>query len=211
MKKRNSPLRAVLSLLLVCLMLFPLASCGKGKKTDATEPLTDSATDPNPSSDTTAGESTAETTSKWDGIGEAVSAYAAADRTLLIEYDMFVSPENSPKNNIYIQGPDEVVGGVTSSIEELVYNRNKAAADLLGVTMSYTYWDDLKWARQADRIKTVVQGNAVDAPDLFVNMIYDLNIAMKSGGGIFKDVTSIPGAYFDFEADGWMKDWMESL
>ena len=31
---------------------------------------------------------------------------------------------------------DEVVSGVTSSIEELVYNRNKAAADLLGVTMS---------------------------------------------------------------------------
>ena len=211
MKTYNPLLRTVLSLFLVCLLLVPLASCGKGKKTDATEPLTGSATDPNPSSGTTAGETTPESTRKWYGIGEAVSAYAASDRTLLIEYDMFVSPENSPKNNIYIQGPDEVVSGVTSSIEELVYNRNKAAADLLGVTMSYTYWDDLKWARQADRIKTVVQGNAVDAPDLFVNMIYDLNIAMKSGGGIFKDVTSIPGAYFDFEVDGWMKDWMESL
>ena len=205
MKTHNSLLRAVLSLLLVCLLLVPLASCGKdGKKIDTT------ATEPGGTSPTPA-TTTSEVTSKWPGIGEAVSAYAASDRTLKIEYDMFVSPENSPKNNIYIQGPDELIAGVTSSIEEKVYHRNKDAADLLGVTLSYTYWDDLKWGRQADRIKTVVQGNDPDAPDLFVNMLYDLNIAMKSGGGIFKDVWSIPGSFFDFDADGWMKDWMESL
>ena len=205
MKTHNPLLRAVLSLLLVCLLLVPLASCGKdGKKTDttATEP---GGTSPEPAT------TTSEVTSKWPGIGEAVSAYAASDRTLKIEYDMFVSPENSPKNNIYIQGPDELIAGATSSIEEKVYHRNKDAADLLGVTLSYSYWDDLKWGKQADRLKTVVQGNDPDAPDLFVNMIYDLNIAMKSGGGLFKDVMSLPGSFFDFDADGWMKDWMDSL
>ncbi|MBR4770637.1 MAG: hypothetical protein IK090_06880 [Clostridia bacterium] len=41
-------------------------------------------------------------------------------------------------------------------------------------------------------------------------MLYDLNKTLKTFGA-FKDIKSIPGSYFDFEAEGWMTDWMESL
>ena len=205
MKKLNG----ILALLLCLLFLVPaLASCRK-ETPDATtaKPTTAGGEQGSSTSPTTE----ATTTSKWETIGNALSAYSEADRTILIQYDTYASAENIPQNDKYIQGPDEVIDGTTSTIEEKVYNRNRKAADLLGVTLKYAQWGDLKWGFQADRILTLVKAaDQTDAPDLFIDMLYDLNKTMKTFGA-FKDIKSIPGSYFDFEAEGWMTDWMESL
>ena len=145
----------------------------------------------------------------WDQIGAAVSAYNEEDRLLRIQYDMYVSAENIPQNNKYLQGPDEL-SDTTSEIETMVYNRNHDAAELLGLTLEYIQWDNYSWGKQAGQILTLVNGAALDAPDLYVDMLYDLNVAMKQSG-VFKDVKSIPDSYFDLTAEGWMTDWMDSL
>ena len=211
--------------LFLCLVFFvsAFASCGKntGSTTapEATEPdatasqTTASQTTENvTAAPTTPKETTAipTTTDPFEVIGDEVSAFSADDRNLKIQYNMYVSAENIPRNNIYIQGPDEVTMGVTSQVEQLVYERNHAAADLLGLTLTYDYWDDLKWGAQAGRIKTQVSGHDPEAPDLYIDMLYDLNKAMKTTS-VFKDLWSIPGSYFDFDAEGWMTDWMNSL
>ncbi|MBR4770638.1 MAG: hypothetical protein IK090_06885 [Clostridia bacterium] len=129
MKKLNG----ILALLLCLLFLVPaLASCRK-ETPDATtaKPTTAGGEQGSSTSPTTE----ATTTSKWETIGNALSAYAEADRTILIQYDTYASAENIPQNDKYIQGPDEVIDGTTSTIEEKVYNRNRKAADLLGVTL----------------------------------------------------------------------------
>ena len=202
MKKLNG----ILALLLCLLFLVPaLASCGK-----ETREATAASTTAGGEQGSSTSSATEATTNKWDTIGNAVSAYAASDRTLRIQYDMYVSAENIPQNNKYVQGPDELIAGATSSIEEKVYHRNRDAAEKLGLTLEYAQWDDLAWGRQAERIRTLVDGHDPDAPDLFIDMLYDLNKAMKTSG-VFKDITSIPGGFFDFEAEGWMTEWMKSL
>ena len=180
--------------LLLCLVLcvFAFSSCGKKKKGGPAD---------------TTGEATAATTSKWPAIGAEVSAFAAEDRTLKIQYDMSSqNGEKIPTNDKYIKGPDSLDGA--DSIGEKIYERNNTAKELFGLTIEYTYWDEFTWGKQAGKIKEVV--DAADAPDLFIDMLYDLNLAMKTKN-VFKDLWSLPGSYYDFTAEGWMKDWMESL
>lgn len=147
---------------------------------------------------------------RWEILGsEIAETTTATDRALRIELNAYADAEKASKNDVYLKGPDAIDEGWTPVIQQMVYERNKAANDLLGTTVDYVYWSDLGWGKQAGRIKTLVQSNASNAPDLFVNMLYDLGNATLSG--LFKDVWSIPGSYFDFAADGWMSDWMESL
>ena len=187
-------------LLLLAMLVLLLASCGRDKGTDAT------------TSEETGDETTVAVTTdnkKWKEIGGKVGVIVEKDRTLRIELSSHGDAEKTSKNDKYVVGPDEVIPGTTPLIEEMVYERNKAACDLLHVKIDeYVYWD-YAWSKQAEKIKTVVQGDATDAPDLFVNMISDLNVANLNG--VFKDVRSIPNAYFDFEADGWMTEYMDSL
>ncbi len=202
MKKLNG----ILALLLCLLFLVPaLASCKKTPAATTAKPTTAGGEQGSSTSSTTE-----DTTRKWETIGNAVSAYAASDRTLRIQYDMYRSSENIPQNDKYIQGPDGLVDGGTSLIEEKVYNRNREAAELLGLTLEYSHWEDLGWGKQAGRINQLVGAVTDDAPDLFIDMLYDLNKAMMTVNA-FKDIWSIPGSYFDFKADGWMAEWMESL
>lgn len=188
--------------LLLCVVLLALsfASCGKERKKggDAT---TETATQPERTEPQV-------TTKDWSPIAAEIAGYAAANRSLKFELDSFTNAERIAQNDVYIAGPDETEEGVTSTISKMVYERNHAAMDTLGVNVEYIYWD-LGWDKQSAQINTVVQGNAADAPDLFVNMVFDLNIALKTNG-VFKDVLTIPGSFFDFDAKGWMKDWMMS-
>jgi len=184
--------------LLLCLVLcvFAFASCGKKKKTPT---------------DVT-GETADQTSGKWVAIGEEVSAFASEDRKIKIQYDMSDNNhEKNPTNDKYIEGPDKISTS-SAKIDTLVFNRNKNARDLFGVEIEYSYWNDADsvWGKQAKKIRLAVEGNDPSAPDLFIDMIYDLNKAMKTKG-VFKDIKSIPGSYFDFTADGWMTEWMESL
>ena len=195
-------------LLLLAMLVLPLASCGK-KTADATAEGTDPGT---AALDTTSGETTAAATTedpKWDEIASKIGVIREQDRTLRIELSNHSDAEKTSKNDKYVVGPDEITPGETPLIEQLIYERNKAACDLLQVSIDkYIYWD-YAWDKQSEPIQTVVQGNAPDAPDLFVNMICALNVATLNG--VFKDIWSIPNSYFDFETDGWMTEYMNSL
>jgi len=209
-------MKKVISLLLLAAMLvLALAACGKETKDDpakttATAVVTQG---DNTGSSTTAKPTTATTVppttpDPFIAIGEEVRALSDADRTFRIELSEYTNAEKVSKNKDYVQGPDAIEHGKTPALQQMVYERNRAANELLGTNISYVYYD-LGWGNQTKQIKEVVQGEAADAPDLFVNMIYDLGnaILFKS----FKDTWSIPGSYFDFDADGWMTEWMESM
>lgn len=195
--------------LCVVLLAFAFASCGRKKNTDATEATTATAKNPDDSAKSTTSTTPATTTvNVWPSIAEEVGAFSAANRKFLIELDNYSDAERNAGNVKYVQGPDAIEEGVTSAIEQLVYERNQAAKELLGLEIEYTTWD-YGWNNQTNQIQTVVEGNAADAPDLFVNMVFDLNNAIKLSG-VFLDVWSISNSYFDFDAKGWMKSWMES-
>ena len=203
MKKLNGILSLVLC---IVLMAFCFASCGKDKKKDTTTAVT--GTNNPDGSATSATQAPATTTSKWEQIAAEVNGIGSASRTFKIMMDNYTNPERIAANKKYIQGPDEIQEGQTSAIEQMVYERNRDAEALLGVHVEYDL-SDWGWDQQSGKIVEAVQGNAADAPDLYVEMVFDLNIAMKTQG-VFRDIKSLPGSYFDFNAKGWMKDWMES-
>ena len=119
-------------LLLLATLVLPLASCGGKKGSDAT---TD-ATVGSGASETTAERTTVAATTedpKWLEIAPKVAMVTEKDRTLKIELSSHGDAEKTSKNDKYVVGPDEVVPGTTPRIEQLVYERNKAACDLLQV------------------------------------------------------------------------------
>ena len=190
-------LTIALSLILcVVICVFAFSSCGKKKKPAVTN-------DPG----------TAATTDRWEILGPEIAAKFSEDqRTFRFEMSGYSDAEKTSKNDKYLAGPD--AAGSQETIGQLVYERNTNANRLLGTKVEYVYWDGEKsqygWGNQAARINEVVQGNDPEAPDLFVNMLYDLNKALLTVSA-FKDLWSIPGSYFDFSAKGWMEDWMKSL
>ncbi|MBR4770538.1 MAG: hypothetical protein IK090_06380 [Clostridia bacterium] len=197
--------KTICVLLLLAMLILLLASCGGNKGTDET---TAAQTEPGTADDVTTAEATTENV-KWKTIASSIGIITEKDRTLRIELSNHGDAEKTSKNDKYVVGPDEVIPGVTPQIEQMVYDRNKAAFDRLHVKIGeYIYWD-YAWSKQAEQIKTVVQGNAPDAPDLFVNMISDLNVANLNG--VFKNTKAIPNAYFDFTTQGWMSEYMDSL
>ena len=206
--------KTVFLCLLLCIVfsVFALASCGKGDGvSDGTtrEPEA-TASDPEATSpeDETDPTTAAVTTDKWEALAPQITKLAARDRQLKIECSEFKTAEKASKNDIYLKGPDEIVDGVTPQIQQMVYDRNRAADELLQTTVEYVFWDII-YGEQKDQIDLVVKGNAADAPDLFVNMIYDLGLEILRG--TFKDIRSIPGSFFDFSAKGWLTTWMDNM
>ncbi len=188
--------KTIVSLLLLFSMVFSvfaLSACGNGKKDETAEP--------------TQQQTTALTTDKWEVIAPEVKALPEDARSFKIELDAYSSSSKTARNDVYLKGPD-FVDVETPDIDVMIYNRNRAAADLLGVSIEYTT-TNLGWNYQSPWINTQVQAQADDAPDLFVNMLYDLNQSLLKS--CFKDVWSIPGSYFDFKADGWLDSWMENM
>ena len=188
--------KTIVSLLLLFSMVFSvfaLSACGNGKKDETAEP--------------TQQQTTALTTDKWEVIAPEVKALSEDARSFKIELDAYSSSSKTARNDVYLKGPD-FVDVETPDIDVMIYNRNRAAADLLGVSIEYTT-TNLGWNYQSPWINTQVQAQADDAPDLFVNMLYDLNQSLLNS--CFKDVWSIPGSYFDFKADGWLDSWMENM
>ena len=207
--------RIISLILLSCIVLsaFALSSCGKSGETaettapqEITQPV---ATDPaTAESDTEEVTTAVPTTDKWELIAPSVQIIVEKDRKLRIELSNHTTAEKSSKNDIYLKGPDEVVDGETPLIQQMVYERNQAAHALLGTSAEYTFLDG-GFGSLAETIDVLVKGNASDAPDLFVNMIYELNRELLNSG--FKDIWSIPNSYFDFDSVGWLKAWMENL
>ncbi len=200
--------RTLGSLLLLLALILLLASCG-GKTPEkttgsATTPATFTATEEG-TEPATEGVTTAD---KWEDLAPKITMLAERERKLKIECSEFVTAEKASKNDIYLKGPDAVEDGVTSAIQVMVYERNRDADELLGTSVEFVFWN-YDWGKQAGQIDTVVKGNASDAPDLFVNMLYDLNLELLNG--TFKDIWSIPDSFFDFKTEGWLTAWMENL
>ena len=193
--------RILAFLLCVVFVVMAFASCGKKKKKD-------DATTAQPQ--TTGSVTPVSTERDWASIADDIAGFAASNRRFKVELDVLTNAERISKNKEYLEGPDKVTEGETALIEQYVYERNHNAMEDLGIEgIEYTYWD-YGWNQQNPQIVTAVQGNAADAPDLFVNMVFDLNLALKTQG-VFRDIQTFPGGYFDFDSKGWMKSWMESL
>ena len=205
--------RFIALLLTLLFFAFALVSCGGKTPAASTDTATQEQTDPTAdqtTADATGEETVGTTADPWEEIAPNVTIIAERLRNLRFEISTYGDAEKSSKNKPYIAGPDAVEDGVTPAIEQLVYTRNKNADELLGTKIEYVFWDDLRWAKQAARIIELVQGNAADAPDLFVNGMYDLNKVLLTVGA-FRDIRSIRGSFFNFDAEGWMKDWMEDM
>ena len=209
-QRRITVKKRIVSLILVlCFLLsvFALTSCEKDAATATADPS--ATTEPAATDAETEAATTVEvTTDKWEDLAPMITMISEAMRTLRIECDSNKSAEKSAKNDVYLKGPDSVEDGVTPLIEQMVYERNKAANDLLGTRTNFVFWDE-SWGKQAEKIDLVVKGGAADAPDMFVNMLYELNRELING--TFKDVWSIPNSFFDWSSPGWLKTWMESL
>ena len=209
-QRRITVKKRIVSLILVlCFLLsvFALTSCEKDAATATADPS--ATTEPAATDTETEAATTVEvTTDKWEDLAPMITMISEAMRTLRIECDSNKSAEKSAKNDVYLKGPDSVEDGVTPLIEQMVYERNKAANDLLGTRTNFVFWDE-SWGKQAEKIDLVVKGGAADAPDMFVNMLYELNRELING--TFKDVWSIPNSFFDWSSPGWLKTWMESL
>ena len=202
-------LSLALALCLIISVVFTLASCGKDDAPETTAAITDPATDPAATDPGTEEVTTVEeTTDKWEVLAPKITMLSAKDRSLRIECSCKQTAVKGSKNDIYLKGPDEVIDGETPLIQVMVYERNRAADQLLGTTIEYVFWDII-YGDQAGQIDLVVKGNAADAPDLFVNMIYDLGLELLNG--TFKDIRSIPGSFFDFTAPGWLTTWMRNM
>ncbi|MBR5044533.1 MAG: hypothetical protein IKX66_04215 [Clostridia bacterium] len=188
----------VATALILCIVLcvFSFSSCGKKKKGAAT----------------TAQQETVATTDKWEALSPEIKAFDVEDRMLKIQISYYTDAEKTSKNDKYLAGPDEDQVKNTDTIGKLIYARNATAKELLGLDIEWIDWGDptLGWGKQASKIVNQVQSADPSAPDMFVDMLYDLNKALLSKG-VFKDIWSIPGSYFDFSAAGWMTEWMESL
>jgi len=201
----------IIACLVLCLVFFvsSLASCGKMTEETAAPDMTEFEETTAESDRATEEETTvAVTTDKWEVLAPKITIIVERDRSLRLELSATQADEKASKNDLFVKGPDEVVEGVTPLIQQMVYERNKAANDLLHTKIEYVFWDYV-WSKQAEQIKLVVQGNAADAPDLFVNMYYDLGKAMLNS--TLKDVWSIPDSFFDFETEGWLTAWMENM
>ena len=197
--------KPIILLLLLAILLPALASCGKGAGTE-TDPAT---TAEAASADETTGEATtAATADKWEKIAPKITMLSANDRKLKIECSEFKTAEKASRNDIYLKGPDAVEDGVTPSIQVMVYDRNRAADALFKTTVEFVFWD-YDWGKQSQQIDLVVKGKTAGAPDLFVNMLYDLNLELLNGA--FQDIRSINNSYFDFSTEGWLAAWMDNL
>ena len=196
-------------LLLLALLILTLAACGRAE----TEP-TAAGTSAEPAGTTETAATTPElttaeaTTDKWAEIAPKITMLSANDRKIKIECSEYKTAEKASRNDIYLKGPDEVTDGVTPSIQVMVYERNRAAEQLLHTNVEFVFWD-YGWGEQAGQIDVVVKGRASDAPDLFVNMLYDLNKELLNSS--FQDIRSVNGSFFDFDADGWLTTWMQNL
>ena len=199
--------KSLLSLLLILCTAFSLCALVSCDRRSGSTAESDATTDDLASDATTVAETTVES-DKWEALAQKVTTIAARDRQLKIECSVNKTGMKKSKNDIYLAGPDSVEEGVTPQIQQMVYERNKGANELLGTTIEYVFWDKI-YGEQAPQIDLIVKGKATDAPDLFVNMVYDLNLELLNGA--FRDVKSIPNSFFDFSTKGWLTTWMDNM
>ncbi len=195
-------MKRLISILLVVVMLaIALASCGPAKPAATTTAST------TPPAATTTGSTQGTGDAKWETLATNVKAMDAELRSLKFEMSDMTANAYDTKNKEYIAGPDSPEGA--SAISRLVYERNKEASELLGITIEYEL-NSSGWGAAHQNISRVcTSADIKGAPDMFVNMMYDMVGAALSSS--FRDLLTIEGSYFDFEEEGWFYDIMSDM
>ncbi|MBP5210185.1 MAG: hypothetical protein J6125_04910 [Clostridia bacterium] len=197
----------LLCLLLLACMVLPAVSCKNKKKNgdDTTTPVQTAppTTDPtDPSTDPPVVEPT-----KWDNVNFGGATVKFQLSTNDAEY--------TSGGKAYMAGPDETT---SNTVQNLVYQRNSAARDVLGINPTYVYWDK-GWSQVFPEIETT-ENTGNDCPDAYCDMIYDMMAATMRG--LFRNVKTLSvdyvapdgsqGGYFDVRDEyGYMTEFMRDL
>lgn len=81
----------------------------------------------------------------------------------------------------YLAGEDT---DATEQIDDMIAERNAAAASYANVKVTYLYYPDTTeyaWAQNVERIYDTVMSKDKNAPDIYVNMVYDMVAASLKG------------------------------
>lgn len=124
-----------------------------------------------------------------------------------IALDTSATEGTGNRNPRLFAGPDEI-DDQTPAVERAVSERNRAARETLRLSVEYVCWDDAS-GEQAEKIKTLVQSGAAEAPDLFVSPLRDLTRAAFDG--CFADIISTPGCCLNVTGEGWLTGLIGSL
>ena len=125
-----------------------------------------------------------------------------------MELCYLTSAAYTSRNQEYMAGPDNLNNAET--VDRFVYERNHEAYELLGITVEYTNGSGYAWGTAHSTIVNAINNtNSTIAPDMYVNMMYGMVGASLSG--VFRDILSIRGSYFDFEQQGWLYSIMSDL
>lgn len=188
--------RIVLICLLVLLCMVMLCSCDRGAgktTTTTTKPQTSSRPD--------------STTDKWDQVD--------VGGVIKLQLSSLNDAELEAGGKKYMQGPD---APSSDKVQNLVYQRNLEAKDILGLDEVQYYYINAGWGNITAVISDT-EKNGSDKPDMYCDIIYDMvrcvidgcfyNLKLLTTDYTRTDGTI--GGYFDFEAEGYLADFMEGM
>ena len=188
--------KLISALLLVAILVLALAACGGSQKKKTTAATTPSpvTTTPAPGGD-----------DPWEDAASEVKAMDASLRNVIISMS-----DNSlavVKNEEYVEGP--ATRENASNIEGYIYDRNQDAYAKLGMTVRYKYTPEGWGAAYGNIVAACKAQQTADSPDMYVDLMYDMVGAAI--GGAFREVTTIPGSYLNFETQGWFSSIMDDV
>ncbi len=165
---------------------------------------------------------------KMDIKPEVVYNYPWTTQTLIFQLTRNTNKDELPAaSERYLAGEDN---RYSEDIDDMVMDRNALAEYYTKVKVRYEYYpntDDYTWGKNIDRIETTVKsGSTKDAPDVYVNFVYDLvGASLKASFANLYSTRRGQGElkgknYFEFLDDnyneevdnrGYMYEYMTSL
>jgi hypothetical protein len=146
---------------------------------------------------------------KWESIATDVKAMSEANRTFIFELSDLTEGAYDTKCKEYMAGPDFTYL-IKSEIDQMVFDRNKAAADALGIKKIKYVYNKGGWGNQiTSAMDQVADAANPDAADLFALTMFDMNWGCFES--LFRDLAAIENSYFNFDAEGWNYNIMEEM
>ncbi len=182
--------RIIAMLLVLVMLIMTLASCGGKDTPDETKA---------PASTTSGGTDL----SKWDEVNFQGNSITVSLNDYEFAYVRSAGSTNSIK---YVKGPDNYT---TDAVQNAVFDRNKKAADMLGLNVYYQECD--RYNANADNTLSVIESFVLsdleDSPDIVSTMSYGV---VRAGikGLLYNALLTDKENYFDLTANGWYTDFM---
>ena len=184
--------RIIAMLLVLCMVVLALASCGGKKTPDTTEKPIGGQTGTKDSGE-----------EKWNDVDFGGETIIISLSTYEPSWILDVGASNSIK---YIKGPDAYT---TDSVQNAVYDRNTKMAKELNLDVIYQSCE--QYNADCDNTLTVIENFVLadleDSPDVVNTMSYGV---VRAGikGMLYNALTKDYENYFDFSSDGWYSDFM---